>query len=57
MIPTLGNRIRQTNKHEASFVNMSCRWEPVHLSCSGGLVRVSNWAPGVVALVAFKAKW
>ena len=25
---------------------MSCRWEPVHLSCNEGLVRVSNWAPG-----------
>ena len=33
---------------------MNCRKEPFHLKCSEGLVNVSNWAPGAVALVAFK---
>ena len=39
------------------LVNMNCRQEPVHLKCSEGLVRVSNWALGAVALVAFRAEW
>ena len=33
---------------------MNCRKEPVCLMCSEGLVNVSNWALGAVALVAFK---
>ena len=39
------------------LVNMNCRQEPVYLKCSERLVRVSNWAPGAVALVAFRAEW
>ena len=31
-----------------------CRKEPICLISSGGLVNVSNWALGAVALVAFK---
>ena len=33
---------------------MNCKKEPVCLICSEGLVNVSNWALGDVALVAFK---
>ena len=33
---------------------MNCRKEPVCLICSEGLVIVSSWAPGAVALAAFK---
>ena len=33
---------------------MNCEKEPVYLICSEGLVKVSNWALGAVALVAFK---
>ena len=33
---------------------MNSRKEPVCLKCSEGLVNVSNWALGAVALVAFK---
>ena len=36
------------------LINKSCRKEPVSLKCSEGLVNVSNWALGAVALVAFK---
>ena len=35
------------------LVNTNSRRKPVHLSCSEGLVKVSNWAPGAMALVAF----
>ena len=38
-----------------SFFNMNCRKESVCLVCSKGLVKVSNWALGAVALVAFRA--
>ena len=33
---------------------MNIKKEPVHLKGSEGLVVVSSWARGVVALVAFK---
>ena len=36
------------------LVNEDCKREPVCLKCSVGLVNVSDWALGVVALVAFK---
>ena len=36
------------------LVNKNCKKEPVCLRCSEGLVNVSNWALGAVALVAFK---
>ena len=36
------------------LVNRNCRKEPDCLICSGGLVKVSNWALGAVALMAFK---
>ena len=35
------------------LVYENCREEPVGLKCSEGLVKVSSWAPGIVALVAF----
>ena len=36
------------------LVNKNCKEEPVCLECSEGIVNVSNWAFGAVALVAFK---
>ena len=36
------------------LVNKNCKEELVCLECSEGLVNVSNWALGAVALVAFK---
>ena len=36
------------------LVNENCKEEPVYLKCSEGLINVSNWALGAVALVAFK---
>ena len=36
------------------LVNENCREEPVCLKCIKGFVKVSDWAPGAVALVAFK---
>ena len=36
------------------LVNKNCKREPVRLKCSEGLVKVSDWALGVVALVALK---
>ena len=36
------------------LVNESCRKEPICLKCGEGLVYVSNWALGAVALVAFE---
>ena len=41
-------------KCSEGLVNKDCKREPVYLKCSEGLVKVSNWALGVVALVAFK---
>ena len=35
------------------LVNKNCKKEPVCLKCNEGLVNVSNWALGAVALVAF----
>ena len=37
-----------------SFVNENFKQEPVHLKVSEGLVKVSNWALGTAAMVAFK---
>ena len=39
---------------KGELVNENCREEPVCLKCNEGLVKVSSWAPGAVALVAFK---
>ena len=36
------------------LVHKNGKEEPVCLKCSEGLVKVSSWAPGAVALVAFK---
>ena len=36
------------------LVDENCREEPVCLKCREGLIKVSNWARGAVALVAFK---
>ena len=30
------------------LVNMSCRWEPVHLSCSEGLVKVYSGSSSIL---------
>ena len=43
-------------KCNKGLVNADNRREPICLKCSEGLVYVSNWALGVVALVAFKPR-